>query len=116
MEDNADFRELLGQWLERAGAVVSVARNGHEALLELETRPRPDVIVCDLHMPGMDGCAFVSRLKDALGLGHIPVIALTGSVSDSALMRTLEAGFSAHLRKPVSEESLQAQIRRVLGR
>lgn len=116
VEDHPDLREVLTLWLEHAGAVVSEAGNGSEALEVLATKPSLDVIVCDLYMPGMDGCAFVSRLREDAGFGHIPVIAVTGSVSDRALMRTLEAGFNAHLVKPVTGEGLQAQIHRVLGR
>jgi CheY-like chemotaxis protein len=54
------------------------------------------VIVCDLHMPGMDVCVFPSALKERAGFRHIPVIAITGSESDAALIRTLEAGLASH--------------------
>ena len=116
VEDHADLREVLRAWLERDGAVVNEACNGQEALQALLTRPRPDVIVCDLHMPGMDGCAFLARMREKAGFGHVPVIALTGSVSNGAVMRTLEAGFQAHLTKPVSGAALRTQIVRILGR
>lgn len=114
VEDHDDLRNVLRSWLEQSGALVSEAGNGLEALEVLATGPRPDVIICDLHMPGMDGCAFLSRLREKAGFGHIPVIALTGSQSDRALTRTLVAGFDAHLVKPVTSASLRAQIQRVL--
>jgi CheY-like chemotaxis protein len=115
-EDHDDLRELFRFWLERTGATVTEASNGVEALERVQTMPPPDVILCDLHMPGMDGCAFLSLLKERAGLEHIPVIAVTGSESDRALMRTLEAGFTAHLVKPVTSPALIAQIKRVMGR
>ena len=116
VEDHPDLRDVFKIWLERAGARVRVAGNGAEALGVLESGLAPDVIVCDLHMPGMDGCAFLSQVKEHAGFGSIPVIAVTGSLSDNAMMRTLEAGFDAHLVKPVTGDALQAQIGRVLGR
>jgi two-component system, chemotaxis family, CheB/CheR fusion protein len=117
VEDNHDFREVIAFWLKRAGAVAREANNGHHALEVLaEMDPLPDVIVCDFHMPGMDGCEFLSRLKDQAGFGYIPVIALTGSGSDDTLLKTLEAGFNAHLLKPVTAEALYSQIHRAIGR
>jgi CheY-like chemotaxis protein len=116
VEDHGDLREVLRTWLEQAGAAVIDASNGTEALEVLTTGPAPDVIICDLHMPKMDGCAFLARLKERAGFGQIPVIAVTGSESDEALMRTLEAGFTAHLVKPVTGAALNAQIQRVLAR
>jgi len=116
VEDHPDLRELERFWLERAGAVVREASDGVEALVVLAARPPPDVIVCDLHMPVMDGGTFVARLRDDARYRHIPVIALTGSATNRALIETLEAGFSAHLVKPVTDETLRAQIHRVLVR
>jgi two-component system CheB/CheR fusion protein len=116
IEDHPDLRDLLRMWLERGGAVVHEACNGTDAILVLATTRPPDVIISDLHMPGMDGCAFVTHLRQDAGHGHIPVIALTGSATDRALISTLEAGFDAHLVKPVTDEALHAQIHRVLGR
>jgi CheY-like chemotaxis protein len=112
VEDNADLRELLCIWLEIVGARVRQASDGHEALRAVRLAV-PDVIVCDLHMPGMDGCGFVEQMRQELKV-EIPVIALTGSESERALIRTLEAGFKGHLLKPVTREALVSQIGRAL--
>jgi CheY-like chemotaxis protein len=112
VEDNEDLRDLLGIWLEAAGARVRSAANGHEALRSVRLAV-PDVIVCDLHMPGLDGCGFVAQMRRELQV-DVPVIALTGSESEQALLRTLEAGFRGHLLKPVTREALVAQIGRAL--
>jgi CheY-like chemotaxis protein len=116
VEDHLDSLDLLQFWLERVGADVKAAASGLQAIASLGRDPAPDVIVCDLHMPGMDGCAFVTELREKLGLGHVPVIALTGSASDNALLRTLEAGFQAHLIKPVTGDAVARQVQRVLKR
>jgi CheY-like chemotaxis protein len=112
VEDNADLRELLGIWLESVGARVQQAANGLEALRAVRLAV-PHVIICDLHMPGMDGCGFVEHMRQQLKL-DVPVIALTGSESERALFRTLEAGFHGHLLKPVTREALVSQIGRAL--
>ena len=112
VEDNEDLRELLGIWLESVGARVQHAANGLEALT-IVRHAVPQVIICDLHMPGMDGCGFVEHMRRELRLS-VPVIALTGSESERALFRTLEAGFHGHLLKPVTREALVSQIGRAL--
>jgi CheY-like chemotaxis protein len=112
VEDNEDLRELLGIWLETAGARVQQAANGLEALRWVRLAV-PHVIICDLHMPGLDGCGFVEHMRRELKL-EVPVIALTGSESERALFRTLEAGFCGHLLKPVTREALVSQIGRAL--
>ena len=114
VEDNEDLRDLLGIWLESVGARVQQAANGIEALTSVR-HSVPDVIICDLHMPGMDGCGFVEHMRRELKL-DVPVIALTGSESERALFRTLDAGFRGHLLKPVTREALVAQIGRALVR
>jgi CheY-like chemotaxis protein len=116
VEDHDDLRDALSQFVEQAGAEVRSARNGIEALAALRASPLPDAIVCDLHMPGMDGCEFLMRLRDDAGFGYIPVIALTGQPSEEAMLRTLEVGFDSFLVKPILPVALVAQIRRVLRR
>jgi two-component system, cell cycle response regulator DivK len=116
VEDHDDLRDALSQFVEQAGAEVRSARNGIEALAALRANPLPDAIVCDLHMPGMDGCEFLIRLRDDAGLGYIPVIALTGQPSEEAMLRTLEVGFDSFVVKPILPVALVAQIRRVLRR
>jgi CheY-like chemotaxis protein len=113
VEDHEDTRDLLQFWLSRLGGVVRVAGSALDGIAILKAEPAPDVIVCDLHMPRMDGCAFVEKLQED-GLGHIPVIALTGSASDAAMIRTFTAGFRAHLVKPVTADAVARQVQRVL--
>jgi CheY-like chemotaxis protein len=115
VEDDESFRVALRMWLEAAGATVREAGNGLEALALVQQAP-PDVILCDLHMPEMDGGAFLERLRELAGFGHIPVIALTAQSSEGSVLQAMEAGFHGHLVKPISAEAVRAQIHRVLGR
>ena len=113
VEDDGDLRALLRVWLEAAGAVVRDAADGIEAL-ESVRRWHPDLIVCDLQMPGLDGCGFVELVQQKLQL-QIPAIALTGVVGTEAEMQTFESGFQRHLRKPVTREVVVAQAVQTLG-
>jgi CheY-like chemotaxis protein len=114
VEDDMDTRDLLRIWLEASGADVRVASGGELALLQILDR-QPDVILCDLRLPGVDGCAFVEQVRKDLML-RIPVVALTADATHEATIRTLEAGFSAHLVKPIAREVVVSHILRALGR
>jgi CheY-like chemotaxis protein len=116
VEDDEELRKLLRRWLEGMGARVAVAQNGLQALVELRSPPAPDVILCDLHMPDVNGCAFVAHMRRDLDLAHIPVIALTGTLPDVTMMGTLEAGFTGYVVKPVTSDVIGAQIARALRR
>jgi CheY-like chemotaxis protein len=118
IDDDPDLRALFRIWLEYAGATVVLAEDGLEALQMLveaqARRALPDVIFCDMKMPRLDGCGFVQRLRDELGLSRIPVIAVTGSPSAKALLRTLERDFQGHLMKPVTGQAIAAQVSRAM--
>lgn len=80
VDDNEDALEIFGAYLRHLGAVVTVARNGAEALGLLE-QARAHVIVTALTMPGMDGVEFVSRLRGHRGeaeSGRLPIHAVQG--------------------------------------
>jgi CheY-like chemotaxis protein len=114
VEDHADSREALAKWLGYLGAVVTMANDAVEAIAMLARQPLPDLIVCDMHLPGIDGCEFLSRIRAHAGFAHIPVLALSGDASLSN--RIAEVGFAAHLMKPVTGAILGAEIARVLKR
>jgi signal transduction histidine kinase/ActR/RegA family two-component response regulator len=111
-DDTADVRETVKLILEALGAAVSVARDGLERF-EAVARDSPDVVVCDLQMPNMDGFEFIERLQSDLSGSRPPVIALTGTGRGKAASRTRDAGFRAHLSKPVDEAELIQAIESV---
>jgi CheY-like chemotaxis protein len=113
VEDDGDLRNLLRVWLEAAGAIVRDAADGIEAL-ESVRRFRPDLIVCDLQMPGLDGCGFVDVVRQKLQL-QIPAIALTGLAGTEAEIQAFESGFHRHLRKPVTREVIVSHVVQTLG-
>ena len=106
VDDNADARDLLKVILERSKAQTAVVSSG-QAALEAIKDLHPDVLICDLAMPEMDGYEVlenVRRLEPKLG--HLPVIAFTAAARDEDRAATRLAGFQAHLAKPIEPDEL----------
>jgi CheY-like chemotaxis protein len=114
VEDHADSRDLIRQILQSVGVQVQVARDGAEALRVVTGAP-PDLILCDLIMPIMDGFAFLDRIRRTPAVKHVPVIAVTAMGGDGDLQRTWRAGFDGHLTKPIDYDSVVGTVDRVLG-
>jgi len=110
VDDVADTREMYESYLRLAGYGVDTARDGRQAV-RLAQVARPDLIVMDLHMPGMDGWAAMRQLKSDPKTTRIPVIVLTGHDLKAYLKRSAIAeGAAAYLTKPVSPEQLARAI------
>jgi signal transduction histidine kinase/ActR/RegA family two-component response regulator len=110
VEDSEDARESLQILLQLLGAKVSVARDGREALETMTQGAMPDVVLCDLLMPRMDGFEFIRELDCAPSPVHPPVIAVSGLESEASRKRTLEAGFEGHIKKPYDEADIVAAV------
>ena len=112
VDDDDDALEMLREILEAAGAEVMTARTGAEAL-DLLTQERPQVLVCDIGMPGMDGFELITRVRHlpvAEG-GGVPAAALTAYARSEDRTRALRAGYQMHLAKPIDPEELLASVR-----
>jgi CheY-like chemotaxis protein/anti-sigma regulatory factor (Ser/Thr protein kinase) len=108
VDDEPSVRELLGLTLAKCGASVTPAASVGEALAVLPNL-RPDVVVSDIAMPGMDGYEFLQKLRElvpARGGREVPVIALTACASGQDRDLALRAGFDRHLTKPVDPAEL----------
>lgn len=99
--------------LEERGAHVLEAANGSLALRVLAAN-RPDVVLCDLRMPIMDGFEFKRALTRARGRDHPPVVALAGLASRRDRERTQAVGFEGHLSKPFDMDALVETVRAAL--
>jgi CheY-like chemotaxis protein len=115
VEDDSDASELLRRLLELLGARVTTAENGFDGLSRLATT-RADAVLCDLTMPQMDGLEFARRLRQIPEYRRTLLVAVTGRQAHEDFLRTFEAGFDAHLVKPVTMEMLRALARRLTGR
>jgi CheY-like chemotaxis protein len=112
VEDNDDAADMMGAWLESLGHQVQIARSGPDGLALVQA-VRPDVVLCDIGLPGMDGVEVCRRINE-LQLGVRPImIALTGWGMDADRQRTAEAGFRHHLVKPVALDKLREILRGV---
>jgi signal transduction histidine kinase/CheY-like chemotaxis protein len=105
IEDNADTRDVLKLMLEVDGATVETAEDGEAGLHAIE-RMRPDVVLCDIGLPDIDGFEVARRIRARADLAATRLIALTGYGQAEDMRQALKAGFEAHLTKPVNLEQL----------
>jgi PAS domain S-box-containing protein len=102
VDDETDSREMLKYFLESSKALIKARSNALEALHEFSIF-KPDILISDLGMPGMDGYDLIKKIRalPAEAGGQIPAVALTGYVSLEEKKRVREAGFNTHVAKPV---------------
>jgi CheY-like chemotaxis protein len=113
VDDSLHTRELYSEYLSHCGLSVRTAPDA-EAGLALAQALRPDVIVMDLAMPGLDGITATYRLKRDPRTRRIPVIVLTGYSFRAIERGALEAGADVFLTKPCLPEDLEGRIRALL--
>jgi signal transduction histidine kinase/CheY-like chemotaxis protein len=106
VEDNDDTRQMLHETLAFSGHEVREARDGASGLA-LAAEARPDVALIDIGLPDLDGYEVARRLRAAPGGRRIGLIAITGYGQREDQRRAYEAGFDAHLTKPVAPERLK---------
>jgi two-component system CheB/CheR fusion protein len=106
IEDNLDAASSLCEVLELGEHEVAVAYNGPDGLARAREF-RPDVILCDIGLPGMDGYAVARALRANASLKAVYLVALSGYALPEDLQRAEEAGFDQHLAKPPSLEKLE---------
>jgi len=113
VEDNEANRLLAGAVLEREGYRVEMAGNAEEALQKL-ANGSPDLILMDVQMPGMDGLTLTRRLKGDARTASIPVVALTALAMMGDRERTLEAGCSGYISKPINTRTFASEVSKYL--
>ena len=110
IEDNADFRDSFRLLLESWGHQVEEAASGAQGL-EILQRGRPDIVLVDLGLPDLDGYAVARTVRSAPGGDTVVMVAVTGYGAASDRRRSEEAGFDAHVTKPVSPQELARILR-----
>lgn len=115
VEDNADNRLLLRAFLGDTFEIVEYETG--TAALEAFPGARPDLVLLDVSLPGMDGLAVLARLRKDEQFAKLPVIALTAHAMHGDRERFLKAGFDDYVSKPIVDEQLLIDaIRRLLER
>lgn len=115
IEDNVSNMRLVGRIVEAEKHDFLSAADGPAALGLIE-QERPDLILLDINIPGVDGLEIARRLKANAALSTIPIIATTANVLIGDRERCLEAGCDAYLPKPLDVRELQDVLRAYLGR
>jgi len=115
VDDEDSLRKVIRELLERDGYVVAEARDGAQALDQID-RVGPDIIVLDLNMPGLDGYGVLSHLRSRPATADIPVIVLTAKGDEDNEVRVFELGADDFLTKPFRARALSARLEAVLGR
>jgi signal transduction histidine kinase len=114
VEDDVPSRLLVSQVLHTAGYEVVGAEDGMEGI-RLAQEERPDLILMDINMPGLDGYAAATKIKGLPGLANTPIIAVTANVVEGDRERALTAGCDGYLPKPIDVDALPGQINEFLG-
>ena len=110
IEDHVDSAESMSAILKLRGHQVIIAGDGPAALAEVQIF-HPDVVLCDISLPGeMDGYAVASALRADPTLGRCRLIAVSGYGSDEDIRRALQSGFDVHLLKPINIDVLLDEV------
>ena len=115
VDDEDSLRKVLKDLLEREGYEVAEARDGVQALDQVD-RVGPDVVVLDLNLPGLDGYGVLAQLRSRPATADLPVIVLTAKGDEDNEVRVFELGADDFLQKPFRARALSARLEAVLGR
>ena len=113
VDDNRDGADALGLLVEELGNQVHVTYGGTRAL-EVATTFRPDLMLVDLLMPGMDGCGLVTRFRQTPAFAQTKIVAITGQKSEQNKSSAIKAGFDAVLFKPAALSEIKAVLASVV--
>lgn len=114
VDDDETNSYLLSFYVGRLGHHGIVASSGEQALA-LAAAQRPDLVLLDLHMPGMDGVETARRLHALPDLAAVPIVAVTANVDPVLRNRLARSGFAGFLAKPIDTEGFPAALQRLLA-
>ena len=115
IEDEEDILELIRYNLDREGYRVVCAESGEKGL-EIARRQRPDLLLLDLMLPGLDGLEVCKRLKTDASVSTLPIVMVTARGEEADVVTGLELGAEDYVTKPFSPRVLVARVRAVLRR
>ncbi len=114
VEDNDMNMQLVEFLLEEGGYEIVKATSGEEALAITRDGVAPDLILMDIHLPGMDGLSVVRAMKGEERTARIPILALTAHAMRGDKDRFLEAGCDGYISKPIDVKTFISSIERYL--
>jgi two-component system, chemotaxis family, chemotaxis protein CheY len=113
IDDEKSIRFIIENTFNKDFEVVTMS-NGMDALFYMQSGNIPDVIICDLEMPVLNGIEFVKRLRESGFFEEIPLIMLSGKEESSEKIRCFEMGADDYVLKPFNPKELLARIKRRL--
>lgn len=114
IEDNRDNLRLISYALTRSGYTVIAAETGEKGV-ELALSERPQFIVMDINLPGIDGLEATRRIRGAAVNGTMPIVAITSFAMAGDRDRIFAAGCNAYFEKPIDPLTIVASIERAIG-
>jgi DNA-binding response OmpR family regulator len=114
LEDDPSVQMLLRKQLVAHGFKVTVASDGLDGLMKLESL-KPDIMVCDVMMPNLDGIEFVKAIKGNTQTQKIPVIFLTAKTDPRSMIEGINVGARFYVTKPFQIDDLLSKVRRALA-
>jgi CheY-like chemotaxis protein len=114
VDDNRASRELIRAILKRVQCDIIEASHGLQAL-DLIQHERPDLVLLDIDMPGLNGLMVVKKIRENPSLAGLPVVAVTAFAMEGDREKAIAAGFTAYLTKPVRAAILREQVQQLLG-
>jgi two-component system cell cycle response regulator len=115
IEDNPDNLELMSYLLSAYGHSIATAEDG-ESGIEAACKVKPDLVACDIHLPGVDGYAVAKALKAVPELAGMPVVAVTALAMVGDREKILASGFDGYITKPIDPERVVSEIDSFLPR
>lgn len=109
IEDNAANLELMTYLLQAFGCTLLTAHDGEEGI-EVASRELPDLIICDVGLPQIDGYEVARRLKSDITLRGIPLVAVTAFAMVGDRDKALGAGFNGYIAKPINPETFFGEV------
>ena len=113
IEDNETNMYLIGFILRKSEYEVIEARSGEEGV-ELAIKDKPDLVIMDIQLPGIDGLEATKRIRKTEADGKIPIIALTSYAMTGDKEKALKAGCTGYIEKPINPEAFIGEIEKFL--
>jgi two-component system cell cycle response regulator DivK len=114
VDDTRASRDLIRAILKTVRCDIIEATHGQQAL-ELMQQERPDLVLLDIDMPGLNGLTVVKRIREDTSLADLPVVAVTAFAMERDREKAMAAWFTAYVTKPVRAAILRQQVQQLLG-
>ena len=114
VEDNEDIAYLIRYLLQREGFFVHTATNGRDAEEFIAESSPTDTVIMDLMLPYVDGFELITQIRENALWRDVPVIVLSGKVTEHDIVRAIELGANDYVTKPYKPQELVARIRRLM--